>query len=53
MIQKKQKVFDLNKKMLPMNNEKNIMKQMQTDGGRSGQFFFFNYDQTLIIKTIT
>jgi hypothetical protein len=25
---------------------------MTTDGGRSGQFFFFNYDSTLIIKTI-
>jgi hypothetical protein len=24
-----------------------------SDGGRSGQFFFFNHDQTFILKTIS
>jgi len=31
------------------------MKDSQNngDGGRSGQFFFFNFDKTLILKTIS
>lgn len=29
------------------------MQNVDNDGGRSGQFFFFNYDKTIIIKTIT
>jgi hypothetical protein len=48
-----ERLFDLYDKMLPINNEANIIENVSTDGGRSGMFFFFNFDKTLIIKTIT
>jgi hypothetical protein len=52
-LQQKEMLFDLYNKMLPINNEANIIENVSTDGGRSGMFFFFNFDKTLIIKTIT
>ena len=33
-------------------NEQQIRKQVQSDGGKSGQFFFFTYDNRIILKTL-
>lgn len=41
---------------LSMNAQKNISKiykNTQSDGGRSGQFFYFTFDNKFILKTIT
>jgi 1-phosphatidylinositol-4-phosphate 5-kinase len=37
----------------PIKNEQQIRKQVQSDGGKSGQFFFFTYDNRLILKTLS
>lgn len=37
----------------PMKNLDQILKNVQSDGGRSGQFFYFNHDSTLILKTMS
>jgi hypothetical protein len=45
---------DLWDSLAPCNNEKEIAKDCGGgDGGSSGQFFFFNHNKTLILKTIS
>lgn len=40
--------------LAPELNEEQIIKDSKNegDGGRSGQFFFFNYDRSFILKTL-
>mmetsp|Transcript_19698 Transcript_19698/g.16852 ORF Transcript_19698/g.16852 Transcript_19698/m.16852 type:complete len:82 (-) Transcript_19698:762-1007(-) len=35
------------------NNFENILKAGVNGGGKSGEFFFFSYDNKLIIKTVS
>lgn len=37
----------------PKANKESIEKLSQGSGGRSGQFFFFSYDNQIIIKTLS
>ena len=37
----------------PKLNEESIKKSSHGDGGRSGQFFFFSFDNQIIIKTLS
>lgn len=37
----------------PALNEQQIKKLVQSDGGKSGQFFFFTFDNKVILKTLT
>jgi hypothetical protein len=40
--------------MLPSANWNAIVEDSDSgDGGRSGQFFFFNYDRTFLLKTVS
>lgn len=36
----------------PSLNEQQIRKAIQSDGGKSGQFFFFTHDNKVILKTL-
>lgn len=42
----------LDKSTNPSINLANIYDNAQTDGGRSGQFFFFTTDNRIILKTL-
>jgi 1-phosphatidylinositol-4-phosphate 5-kinase len=45
---------ELSEALSPANNQKQIIEDSKNngEGGRSGEFFFFNYNNTLILKTI-
>lgn len=44
---------DLQSHVNPSMNEQQIKKLVQSDGGKSGQFFFFTFDNKVILKTLT
>lgn len=43
---------DLHSHVNPSLNEQQIKKNVQSDGGKSGQFFFFTFDDKVILKTL-
>lgn len=49
------KIKGVSEAISPIYNSQDIINDSKnsSDGGRSGQFFFFNHDRTFILKTIS
>ena len=46
-------MINIEKSLNLIDNYESIMNIIGPDGGKSGEFFFFSYDNKLILKTIT
>jgi hypothetical protein len=46
-------IYFIENSVEPTRNIQKIKQNVQMDGGKSGQFFLFTYDNKVLLKTIT